>query len=164
MGQVFSSSSDRLKDWGILLIRVMLGSVMFAHGASKVFGIWGGKGLEETVAMMSQNYGPFLAYLSIFTELIGGAAMILGLVTRFWGIGIFINMMVAVIGVHLANGFIGKGGFEFPLTLAIMALAVVISGPGALSLDAMLFKVPQKIQIMREASRRVSVGSAVPRH
>src|ERR1041385_2369623 len=139
MGKIFSSSSDGLKDWGILLIRLMLGAVMFAHGASKVFGIWGGLGLEQTVAMMSQNFGAFLAYLSIFTEFLGGLALILGVVTRFWSIGIFINMMVAVLDVHLANGFIGKGGFEFPLTLAVMALAITIAGPGAFSLDAVLF-------------------------
>src|ERR1051325_11258772 len=96
MGKLFSSSSDSLKDWGILRVRLMLGAVMFAHGAGKVFGIWGGQGLEQTVSMMAPKFGAFPAYLSIFTELLGGAFMILGLVTRFWGIGIFINMMVAV--------------------------------------------------------------------
>jgi putative oxidoreductase len=163
MGKIFSSSSDGLKDWGILLLRLMLGAVMFAHGASKVFGIWGGEGLDATVAMMAPKFGAFPAYLSIFTELLGGAAMILGVVTRFWGIGIFINMMVAVIGVHLANGFIGKGGFEFPLTLAVMALAIVVAGPGAISLDALLFKVPQKIAAMREATRRTNEPIAAGR-
>lgn len=161
MDKLFSSSSESLKDWGILLIRLMLGSVMFAHGASKVFGIWGGSGLTETVDMMSKNFGPFLAYLSIFTEFLGGAAMILGIVTRFWGIGIFINMMVAVLDVHLSNGFIGKGGFEFPLTLAIMALAMVVSGPGRYSLDAMLFRVPEKLQAVRENTRKPLAGRIV---
>jgi putative oxidoreductase len=153
MGKIFSSSNDGLKDWGILLIRLMLGAVMFAHGASKVFGIWGGSGLAETVDMMSKNFGAFLAYLSIFTEFLGGLALILGVVTRFWGIAVFINMMVAVLDVHLSNGFIGKGGFEFPLTLAVMALAITIAGPGALSVDARLFRIPATSTERRERSQ-----------
>lgn len=148
MRKLFTFSNDNLKDSGILIIRLMLGAVMFAHGAQKVLGVFDGKGLDATVAMMSGTFGSFLPYLSAFTEFLGGLAMILGITTRFWGIAILINMLVAVLMVHLKNGFIGQGSYEFPLTLAMMALAVTIAGPGRISLDAVLFKVRPKLQLV----------------
>ncbi|MDP4198388.1 MAG: DoxX family protein [Bacteroidota bacterium] len=154
LGKLFTSSNSRLIDVGILVIRLMLGAVMFAHGSQKVLGVFGGKGLETTVGMMSGSYGSLLPYLSAFTEFLGGAAMILGILTRFWGIGILINMSVAVMTVHLKNGFIGQGGFEFPLTLAMIALAITIMGPGRFSLDALLFKAHKKVELTSKAGNR----------
>ena len=144
MNKLFTATTEESRDVAILILRLMLGAVMFAHGAQKVLGIFGGKGLEETVGMMSGTFGSFLPYLSAFTEFLGGIAMIFGIATRFWGIGIMINMLVAIFVVHLKNGFIGQGSYEYPLTLAVIALALTITGPGRYSLDVMLHRKLQK--------------------
>jgi uncharacterized membrane protein YphA (DoxX/SURF4 family) len=79
----------------------------------------------------------FLAYVASFTEFLGGFAMILGVFTRVFSLGLVITMAVAVIKVHLPQGF---GGFEFPLSLLVMALAVFLYGPGDYSVDKKLWK------------------------
>ncbi len=106
-----------------------------------MLGVFGGKGLDVTVAMMSKGLGgpEWLPYLSAFTEFLGGAAMILGIFTRFFGIAILINMTVAVIAVHLKNGFFAPMGFEFPGSLAMSAIAIMLAGPGMFSVDQLLF-------------------------
>lgn len=125
---------------GLLIVRLILGFVIFAHGAQKVLGVWGGNGLEGTVGWMSSMGIPaFMAYLSAFTEFIGGILMMLGLITRPVALAVCINMLVAVLTVHLKNGFLGQGGMEFALTLALLALAILIAGPGKYSLDQKLF-------------------------
>jgi putative oxidoreductase len=138
--KIFIQSNEKLIDTAILIVRLTLGIIMFAHGSQKVFGVWGGKGLDVTVAMMSKGLGgpAWLPYLSAFTEFLGGAAMILGVFTRFFGIAILINMTVAVVAVHLKNGFFAPMGFEFPGSLAMSALAITLAGPGRFSVDHLL--------------------------
>jgi putative oxidoreductase len=140
--KVFIRTNKELVGIAMLVIRLGLGILIFAHGAQKVLGAFGGPGLDATVDGMTKMLGipPFLAYLSAFTELLGGIAMIFGILTRFFGIALTINMAVAVIGVHLKNGLLGPGGAEYPLSLGLMALAISIAGPGMLSLDHVLFK------------------------
>jgi putative oxidoreductase len=156
--KAFIHTNRELIGVAYLVLRLGLGVIMFAHGAQKVFGAFGGPGLDATVEGMSKGLGipPWLAYLSAFTELLGGIAMVFGIMTRFFGIALTINMAVAVIGVHLKNGLLGPGGAEFALTLGIMALAIAIGGPGMLSLDHLLFK-----HKLREPKRfDVPAGSA----
>jgi putative oxidoreductase len=139
--KIFIQSNEKLINAAILVVRLTLGIIMFAHGSQKVLGVFGGKGLDATVAMMSKGLGgpEWLPYLSAFTEFLGGIAMILGIFTRFFGIGILINMTVAVITVHLKNGFFAPMGFEFPGSLAMSALAITLAGPGRFSVDQLLF-------------------------
>jgi len=139
--KIFTFSNEKLTSAALLVLRVGMGAVMFAHGAQKVLGIWGGHGLDATVTAMSGSLGipAFMVYLSAFTEFLGGAALLLGVVTRFFGIALFINMLVAVLAVHLKNGLFAPTGFEYPATLAIVALAVIIAGPGRYSLDALIW-------------------------
>ncbi|SRR5579883_515796 len=137
--KVFVKTHESLIDTALLLLRLALGVVFFAHGAQKVLGLFGGKGLGTTVSMMSGTFGPVLPYLTAFTEFLGGIFMIFGLLTRFWGIGLTINMLVAVIAVHAKNGFFAPTGFEFPLSLLFIALAITIAGPGRFSLDHAFF-------------------------
>jgi putative oxidoreductase len=141
MKKFLVGSNENLTNWGILILRVAIGIVMFAHGSQKVLGIWGGKGLDTTVTMMSGMLGipPFLVYLSAFTEFLGGLGLLLGVLTRFFGIAVIINMLVAVLAVHLKNGFFAPMGFEYPGTLACIALAITIAGPGRYSLDHIIF-------------------------
>ena len=139
--KAFTHSNENLQSVAVLVLRIGLGAVMFAHGAQKVIGAFGGKGLEATVTGMSTGLGvpEFMAYLSCSTEFLGGLGLLLGILTRFFGTAVFINMMVAVLAVHAKNGFFAPTGYEFPLSLALMSLTITIAGPGLLSLDHLLF-------------------------
>ena len=126
---------------GILILRLLLGVVFFAHGAQKVFGWFGGYGLDATVDSFAKMGIPaVLAYVASFTEFLGGLSMITGFLTRIFAVGLTINMIVAMTLVHLKNGFFGPNGIEFTLTLAVVALTIFLLGPGVYSLDNQFFK------------------------
>ena len=137
--KAFIATNEKLISTGLLILRIALGGILFAHGAQKVLGIFGGKGLDATITGMSDKFGSVLPYLSVFTEFLGGLFILLGLFTRFFGIAALINMLVAVFAVHISNGFFAPKGFEFPASLAMMALAITVAGPGLFSLDWTLF-------------------------
>jgi putative oxidoreductase len=129
----------------IFLLRVVLGAVFFAHGAQKVLGWFGGYGLSGTTGYMkSMLHIPTpLAYVASFTEFLGSIAITFGFLTRLAAAGIFVTMVVAIIKVHLPAGFLNneanKGtGIEYPLTLAVLALVLLITGGGAYSVDTLL--------------------------
>ena len=102
------------------------------HGAQKLLGWFGGHGFEPTVkAFGSMMHIPApLAALSIFVEFFGGIALIVGFLPRLAAIAIAVNMLVAVI-VSVPGGFFAdKKGFEFPLGLLGIAVALILTGPG----------------------------------
>ena len=126
-------------DWALLVLRVALGSVFVLHGGQKAFGWFGGPGLEGATQFMGQMGIPApMAYVAIFTELFGGAALILGVLSRLASAGLIVTMLVAIAKVHFANGFFIGGkegpGFEFNFALIAMSLAVLIAGPGRLAI------------------------------
>ncbi len=82
----------------------------------------------------------WLGYVAAFTELLGGAALILGLFTPIASAGIAIDMAVAILRVHLHHGLTGPGGFEFPLSLLALALILLADGPGWLAIDRIVFR------------------------
>lgn len=130
-------------DWGLLILRLALGAIFFAHGAQKVLGWFGGHGLAATVGGMTQMGIPAaLGYIAAFTEFLGGLGLIFGVLARLSALGIFIVMAVAVLKVHLANGFFmnwtgsQRGeGFEYHLLVMAIALMVMLAGPGRLALS-----------------------------
>jgi putative oxidoreductase len=123
---------DRLQPLALLALRLVLGAIMIGHGYPKVFG-----GLAHHVQAVSNLGLPgWLAYLSAAAEFLGGIAIILGLLTRLAALGITINMAVAVGKVHWKNGFLGNGGYQFPLALAAIAFALIFFGAGPIALDA----------------------------
>jgi len=131
-----SARAFTASDWGLFIIRILLGVVFLMHGAQKVIG-WpafpqGAHDVSGVAAGMGGLGIPlWLAYVSIFTEFVGGILLIFGVLSRVCGIGLFINMAVAIALVHFAKGFFGPFGYEYPMTLAGMALAIVVAGPGA---------------------------------
>lgn len=139
----FFSSTDMLS-LGLLILRIGVGVIFFAHGAQKVFGWFGGYGLAGTSGFLKQAYGipHFLSYLASFIELLGGLAMILGLFTQITAIGLGIVMLVALVKVHLSVGFFmnwgsvaNRGeGYEFNVALLAMIIALALIGPGQYAL------------------------------
>jgi putative oxidoreductase len=131
-------------DLGLLILRLGLGTVFFAHGAQKIFGWFGGKGLEATVSGMVQGGIPApLAFLAAFTEFFGALAVLSGLLSRLASLGLFITMMVAIFGVHISGGFFLPKGFEYAFSLGVMALTLIFTGPGRIAIadiEAKLFR------------------------
>ncbi len=131
--------------WSLLIVRVVLGAIFFAHGAQKVFGWFGGSGLKATIGYFQQalKVPPALGVLAALTECFGGAAVFVGFLSRPAALGLIIVMLVAVGKVHWRHGFFlnwsleqGKGhGLEMNLALIGMAAAVFVGGGGAFSLD-----------------------------
>jgi len=124
---------DRLQPLALLALRVTLGVIMIGHGYGKVFH----GGLAQHVHRVSSLGLPgWLAYFSSFAEFFGGILVIAGLFTRFSALAILIDMLVAIWKVHWKAGLLAKGGYEFPLTLATIAFALIFFGAGPFALDA----------------------------
>ena len=136
---LFVRSNRTQLNIAMLLVRITVGGIMFYAGAGKVFAWFGGYGLDKTIeAFWTMNKIPaFWAYVSCFTELIGGILLILGLFTRPAAFLVAINMIVATLVVGLDKFWMGGG--NFPFTLAIGALTILLVGPGDYSFDAVLF-------------------------
>lgn len=122
-----------------LLLRVPVGIIFTAHGAQKLFGWFGGYGLEGTgqfMASMGLNPGVLMAALAGSAEFFGGLALILGLLTRPAAAVLAFTMLVALLSVHLHNGlFMANNGYEFALALLAASISLVVSGGGRLSVD-----------------------------
>jgi putative oxidoreductase len=129
-----------------LLLRLVLGWTFIFHGSQKLFGAFGGHGIEAFADGLAQMGLPgFLppiawAYMAACGEFFGGTAVLLGLLARLGTIPIIVSMLVAIAKVHGKNGFSGQGGYEFNVALIAMCLVVLIAGPGLVSLDALIFK------------------------
>ena len=130
-------------DWVLTLIRVVAGGVMLPHGMQKVFGWFGGGGFTTTMHFFTQRgYSAPLVYLLIASEFFGALGMILGFLSRIAAFGVAVDMTVAAITVTSRFGmFINWGGtqkgegMEFQFLMVAMALAIVIGGGGAFSVD-----------------------------
>lgn len=130
-----------------LALRLTLGSVIFAHGAQKLLGWFGGYGFKGTYGYFTQTAGlpGLIAFLVIIGESFGSVALLLGLLTRFSAISIGIIMLGATLLVHREHGFFvnwfgaQKGeGYEFHLLAIGIAITLGITGGGAYSLDQYL--------------------------
>jgi len=128
------------------VLRFVLGVVFFAHGAQKLLGWFGGYGFHGTMGFFEHMGMPApVAFLVICTEFFGGLGLIIGLLTRIAALGIGVEMIGAILMVHLPNGFFmnwfgnQKGeGFEYHLLVIAIAAALLIRGAGAFSADRAL--------------------------
>jgi putative oxidoreductase len=117
---------NRLQPFALLVMRLVLGAILIAHGYSKVWG-----GFHHHQQMVSSLGLPgWMAYLSAGTEFFGGIGIVLGLFTRFFSCAFMIEMAVAIWKVHFKHGFTGQGGYEFPLAAATIAFGLACFGGG----------------------------------
>src|SRR5712692_9454495 len=131
-----------LFDVGILVIRVLFGVAIAAHGAQKIFGWFGGYGLKGTGGFFEGlGFRPGTAFAAAagLSEFGGGILLTLGLFNSLGAAVVLAAMLVAMVSVHLKNGFFAMAnGIELPFLYAVVALGVAFSGAGAFSFDALL--------------------------
>jgi putative oxidoreductase len=146
---MFSKLFQTGEGWSLLILRVFLGMVIFPHGAQKIFGWFGGYGFAGTMANFTDRmHSPwFFALHAILAESLGSWGLIVGFLTRIAAFGVLCNMMVAILLVHLPNGFFmnwggkQKGeGFEYHLLAIGICVALVIAGGGKWSVDRAITK------------------------
>ena len=130
--------------WTPLILRLTLAVVFFPHGAQKVLGWFGGYGFTGTMGFFTAKMGlPYaVALLPVLTEFLAPFALVAGLCTRIAALAVAVEMVVAVLTVHLANGFFmnwfgtQKGeGFEYHLLVIGISLALLVHGAGRFSVD-----------------------------
>jgi len=125
-----------------LPLRIVAGVIYSAHGAQKLFGWFGGYGIEGTGQWLDSiglSPGALMAVLAGSAEFFGGVLLLLGLLTRPAAIVTAFTMVVAIFAVHIQNGlFMANNGYEFGLALLGASLALAIRGAGSLSVDRVL--------------------------
>ncbi len=134
-----SEGVTKLAGWGIAVLRVVVGIVFLMHGGQKLF-IYGFRNVAGFMSQLGIPLPMVSAVVVTIVEFFGGAALLLGLVTRWAAILIGFDMLVAVVAVHLRGGFFLPKGFEYALTLLAANIALALAGPGAASLDAVIAK------------------------
>lgn len=127
-----NTTTPRSLDLGLFLIRAMIGVVFVYHGAQKLFGLFGGYGIEGTAGFMESIGIPFptvSATLAGATEFFGGLALIAGVFQRQLAVPLAFTMLVASFTAHSGFGA-ANGGMEYPLTLAIVSAGLALTGAG----------------------------------
>ncbi len=130
-------------DFGLLLIRAVVGVVFMYHGAQKVLGAFGGKGMEaftQGVAGMGLPYPELAAQAAAWAEFGGGALLLVGLLTRVAAVPLAITMAVACIKVHNSAFGLQHSGMEYALTLGVVSLGLLFTGAGRYSIDGLIFQ------------------------
>jgi putative oxidoreductase len=140
-------------DLGLLILRVVVGLILFGHGAQKLFGWFGGHGLKGTagwLGAMGMQPAGFWALVAGLSEAGGGVLLALGLLNPIGSLGVIAAMLTAIVKVHWTKGlWAGKGGMELPLTNLVAALTIALTGPGTYSLDARLgVALPEPITLI----------------
>lgn len=126
-----------------LFIRLALGIVMFPHGAQKVFGWFGGPGLEQTLlAFINMGFSAWAIYILMVIEYLGSIFLIIGCLTRLWAFGIGVTISICMFMNHVQHGFFmnwfgqqSGEGIEYHILVIGMALALTLRGGGKLSVD-----------------------------
>jgi putative oxidoreductase len=135
--------------WITLPIRLGLAAVMIAHGSQIVLGAFGGPGFKSFIAATTpfSFMRPTWLWLgaAALSELVGGFLVGIGFLTRVGAFFIACTMLTAVVGVHWTSGFFASNrGYEYPLSLLAMALALLIGGGGQASVDRVVGGGPRR--------------------
>ncbi|MBK6913219.1 MAG: DoxX family protein [Ignavibacteriales bacterium] len=141
----FNTNEDKLA----VFLRIVVGVVIFPHGAQKLLGWFGGYGFDGTMGFFTQTLGiPYLfALLAIIAEFFGGLGLITGLLTRLSAFGVASVMFVAVMLNHIPVGFFMNWsgqqqgeGFEYHILMIALTIAVIVKGAGSFSLDKFILQ------------------------
>ena len=128
--------------YSTLALRIPIGLIFMAHGAQKLFGWFGGYGLEATAQWMASiGLGPgiLMAFLAGSAEFLGGLFILLGLLTRPAAVALAFTMVIAIFSVHFENGlFLSNNGYEFGLALLAASVSLAFSGSGKVAVDEAL--------------------------
>ena len=127
----------RLQPLGLLVMRIVLGAVMVAHGFPKVF--HGGFGHSTAAMVGNMGIPAFLGYVVSYLEFIGGMMIVIGVFTRVVGFLFAGEMLVVILKVHLSKGIGTPGGMDLPLACGAIAFALVVFGAGLISVDHLIF-------------------------
>ena len=135
------------ESWSSVILRVMLGLVMFPHGAQKLLGWFGGFGFDGTMGFFTQKMGlPWIvAFLVIVGEFFGSLGLLAGFLTRFTAASFIVIMLGAIITSHLPHGFFMNWfgqqqgeGYEYHLLVIAISAALFLSGAGKWSADRLI--------------------------
>ncbi|EPJ89533.1 MULTISPECIES: DoxX family protein [Pseudomonas] len=125
--------------YGLTIVRILVGIIFIAHGSQKLFGAFGGYGLEGTgqyMASLGLTPGYLMALLSGSAEFFGGLGLVIGLLARPAAVVLALTLVVAIFSVHISHGlFMANNGYEFALALLGGVVAVLIEGAGKVSVD-----------------------------
>jgi putative oxidoreductase len=150
-------------DWIVVIARIVLGIIFFAHGAQKMLGWYGGPGLARSMRTFTEHLHlpPALTFLVIAGELFSGVGLIVGLFSRIAALVIALTMVGAIATVHFRFGLFlnwfgtqDGHGIEYHLLTIALALVVVVQGAGALSLDRLLHEHISGLEQSQEATQR----------
>ncbi len=138
---------------GLLILRLVVGLTLAAHGSQKLFGVWGGPGMAgwtKAVERLRIRPAQPWAWVAALSEFGGGLLLALGLLSPLGSLAIVGAMVVAIVTVHLSRGFwTGKGGYEFNLSLIAAAVALALTGPGTYSLDSAFgIRLPEPLTLI----------------
>ncbi|MBZ5571701.1 MAG: DoxX family protein [Acidobacteriia bacterium] len=143
---MFQRVANTTNDFTLTILRVVLGVVVFAHGAQKVLGWFGGRGFSGTMGFYSHlGFSAPLALLAIAVEFFGGLALIAGFLGRIAALGIICKLIAVIWHLAWQNGFFMNWtgektgeGFEYHLLAIALGLAILLKGSGAISVDKLL--------------------------
>ncbi|MFF5724226.1 DoxX family protein [[Kitasatospora] papulosa] len=133
-------ASPHAYDVGLLLVRVVLGLTVAAHGAQKLFGWFGGGGLDGTGQFFTQSgypAGRTMAVIAGLSETLGGLGLVLGILTPLAGAAV-LGTMINALAVKWGGGFFAPAGVEFEVLLLAGAAGLALTGPGRIAVDRLL--------------------------
>ena len=138
--KILNETNPSLVSLSLLLLRCTIGILLFIAGSGKLFGWFGGFGMEATIQGFSKiGISIPLTYLSTLTEFTGGLLLIIGLLTRPAAFAVMINMLVATL-VTLPHGFMGPTGAQTPFIFLVIDIVILLAGPMVYSIDMFIFR------------------------